>query len=34
METILKSEEKNTFKNENFEVEVIVNIPHEKLHLT
>jgi hypothetical protein len=34
METMLKREEKNIFKNENFEVEVIVNKPHEKLHLT
>jgi hypothetical protein len=34
METILEREEKNTPKNENFKVKVIVNKPHEKLHLT
>jgi hypothetical protein len=34
METILKRDGKNILENENFEVEVIVNKPHEKLHLT
>jgi hypothetical protein len=34
IEPILEREEKNIPNNENFKIKMIVNKPHEKLHLT